>query len=325
MQGIFEVTVRNNRVQYRFTIHRNITILRGNSATGKTTLIDMIAQYARSGIKSGIQLSCDRACIVLTEDHWQQRMAEMAASLIFIDEDSDFIRTEEFAALARQSDCYYIIVTRATLSNLPYSVDEIYELRNVTRGYGGIHRLYTEFHRIYTAPFRSPSATEAASPDLVVVEDSHAGYEFFHAIFAERGITCIAAGGNSNIPSIISMQPAGSNILIIADGAAYGAYMERTLALCRTRNVALFLPESFEWMILSSGLIAGRETREMLDNPAEHIESRQYFSWEQFFTAYLIEHTRDSYLQYQKSKLNPVYLQENERNAIMQQMPELIL
>ncbi len=40
MKGSYEVTVRNNRLQYKFTVQRNITILRGNSATGKTTLIE---------------------------------------------------------------------------------------------------------------------------------------------------------------------------------------------------------------------------------------------------------------------------------------------
>ena len=39
MKGSFEVIVKNRRIQYKFTICRNITILKGDSATGKTTLI----------------------------------------------------------------------------------------------------------------------------------------------------------------------------------------------------------------------------------------------------------------------------------------------
>ena len=34
MRGIHEVVVQNNRVQYKFAIRRNLTILRGDSATG---------------------------------------------------------------------------------------------------------------------------------------------------------------------------------------------------------------------------------------------------------------------------------------------------
>ena len=34
MRGVHEVVVQNNRVQYKFAIRRNLTILRGDSATG---------------------------------------------------------------------------------------------------------------------------------------------------------------------------------------------------------------------------------------------------------------------------------------------------
>ena len=70
MRGIHEVVVQNNRVQYKFAIRRNLTILRGDSATGKSTLIDLIAQYVRDGENSGVVLRCDKPCIVLTSDLW---------------------------------------------------------------------------------------------------------------------------------------------------------------------------------------------------------------------------------------------------------------
>ena len=44
MKGSHDIIVQNNRIQYKFSIRRNLTILRGNSATGKSTLIDLIAQ-----------------------------------------------------------------------------------------------------------------------------------------------------------------------------------------------------------------------------------------------------------------------------------------
>lgn len=140
MKGSYEVMVQNNRIHYRFTINRNITILRGNSATGKSTLISLIAQYARNGEKSGVNLSCQKKCIVVDDEYWQQKITDSQDCLVFIDENAEFIQTTEFASLAKQSTNYYIIVTRINLPNLPYSVDEIYELKNVTRGYGKIKR-----------------------------------------------------------------------------------------------------------------------------------------------------------------------------------------
>ncbi len=49
MKGSIDVLVKNARIQYKSTINRNITILKGDSATGKTTLIDMIANYQQIG------------------------------------------------------------------------------------------------------------------------------------------------------------------------------------------------------------------------------------------------------------------------------------
>jgi molybdopterin-guanine dinucleotide biosynthesis protein len=58
-------------VQYKFTVSRNITILRGDSATGKTTLIEMIAAHQRGGERSGVEIRSDKPCVVLTEQNWE--------------------------------------------------------------------------------------------------------------------------------------------------------------------------------------------------------------------------------------------------------------
>ena len=42
MKGKHKIVVKNNRLHYEFEIKRNITIIKGDSATGKTTLINMI-------------------------------------------------------------------------------------------------------------------------------------------------------------------------------------------------------------------------------------------------------------------------------------------
>lgn len=318
MKGIHEVLVRNNRVQYKFSVRRNLTILRGDSATGKSTLIDLIAQYARDGEKSGVFLRCDKPCTVLSSDVWQMQLSAIQGSILFIDEDHSFVATEEFASRAKASDNYYVIVMRESLPQLPYSVDEIYTLKNKTRSYGQVKRLYTEFEHIYEPESYSHPVQK---PDIVIVEDSNSGYQFFKNVFDQRGIPCIAAAGKSNICAEIEKTDAGSTVLIIADGATFGPEMEKTLAQRRKRNIILFLPESFEWLILSSSLISDRETKQILHSPSDFIESREYFSWERFFTALLIDKTRNSYLYYNKKELNPVYLQDHEKTEIKRLLP----
>ncbi|GAA0791951.1 hypothetical protein GCM10008910_04300 [Faecalicatena orotica] len=42
MRGKHVIKLRDNRVAYELTIQRNITIIRGDSATGKTILLEMM-------------------------------------------------------------------------------------------------------------------------------------------------------------------------------------------------------------------------------------------------------------------------------------------
>lgn len=39
MTGSVHIIVQNERVKYEFVLRRNLTIIRGDSATGKTTLV----------------------------------------------------------------------------------------------------------------------------------------------------------------------------------------------------------------------------------------------------------------------------------------------
>lgn len=48
MKGKHKVIVSTKRLKYDFELRRNLTIIRGDSATGKTTLIDMIRDHVNT-------------------------------------------------------------------------------------------------------------------------------------------------------------------------------------------------------------------------------------------------------------------------------------
>ena len=89
-------------------------------------------------------------------------------------------------------------------------------------------------------------------------------------------------------------------------------------------RVVLYLPESFEWLILNSGVIIDAELEAILEHPENYVDSMQYFSWEQFFTHILIEKTEHSYLKYSKRSLNPTYLHENIKTKILNSMEIIV-
>ena len=96
MKGSVHIKIRNNRVQYKFTLNRNVTILCGNSGTGKTTLIDMVETYT-SNEHSGITLECEKNCVVLSGRYWQDTLKHVNDSIVFIDEGNEFLLKKEFA------------------------------------------------------------------------------------------------------------------------------------------------------------------------------------------------------------------------------------
>ena len=116
------------------------------------------------------------------------------------------------------------------------------------------------------------------------------------------------------------------NVLVVADGAAFGSEMKDISECIITQgNIVLYAPESFEWLILKSGLVTDGDIKTILQEPEAYIESKDYFSWERYFTKLLIERTQDTYLQYQKTKLNPVYLHDKIKHTIISVMQGIIL
>ena len=312
MKGKYSVTIENRRVRYEFTIRRNITIIRGDSATGKTQLLEMLLAYSRQNGDSGVTLHCERPCIVLEAVLWEQSIRSLSRCIIFVDEGNAFVTSETFAKAVLASDNYFVIITRDSLPNLPYSVEEIYGIRTSAK-YAGLKQTYNELYHLYG----NVSADELPMARRAVIEDTNAGFEFFDAVLHER-MQCASAGGKSAIPHVLRDEPAECVTLVIADGAAFGSEMERIERLMNAgRKIALYLPESFEWLILSAQLIDDAEIADILAHPEDHVESTEFSSWERFFTTLLVRKTDGTYLKYSKRKLNPAYLQEKERSAIL--------
>ena len=319
MKGIHKVVVGTKYLKYEFELRRNLTIIRGDSATGKTTLVDMIRTHMNDGESGPVTLNCDKGCYVVEGNLWKGQLDNIQDSIVFIDEGNEFVRTKDFARAIQQTDNYYVIVTREGLPALPYSVEEVYGIRTSGK-YGTLKQSYHSFYRIYP-----DSTTENIKPEKILTEDSNSGYQFFDAVCKEQQIQCDTANGKSNVFSYLKVHK-DEKILVIADGAAFGPEMDRVLQLVQTRkNLALYLPESFEWLILSSGILKDAETTQILQTPSGYIDSKEYFSWEHYFTALLIEKAAGTYLNYTKKTLNEAYLRDGVKNAILGQMQKVEL
>lgn len=88
MRGEYKIRVKNSRNSYSFSLKRNLTVLRGESGRGKTTLFDMIREYNRYGKESGVSISCDRELLAIVGDRWEEDIHSNPGKIIVIDEDS---------------------------------------------------------------------------------------------------------------------------------------------------------------------------------------------------------------------------------------------
>lgn len=319
MKGIHRVVVYTKRLHYEFELRRNITVIRGDSATGKTTLVDMIQEYVNNPSGSPVELICDKKCYVLSGKLWKEQLSGVKDGIVFIDEGNEFVKSDEFARKIKETDNYYVIISREGLPSLPYSVEEIYGIRTSGK-YGTLKRSYHEFYKIYgTDVLRTE-----VKPERIITEDSNSGYQFFCEVCSEYNLKCDSAGGKSNLFHFLN-SGGDEKTLAIADGAAFGSEIDKVIQLLiRRKNLVLYLPESFEWLILLSDVLGDSKIREILDEPYEYIESREYFSWERFFTRLLTEKSEDTYLAYSKKNLNKAYLNDRIKSAIISRMEKII-
>ncbi len=322
MKGAHRIIVETRKIKYDFVINRNITILTGDSGSGKTVLIDMIREYRRYGSDSGVTVSCDRICKTLDNEDWEYQLKETEGSIIFIDEGNRFLFSKRFAELALASDNYFVLATREKLPMLPYSIHEIYGFRKS----GKFHEAKQKYNEIYHL-YGEITDKDGVAPQYVITEDSNAGYEFFSELSRQISISCISANGKSNImKKLQDSERVTGKRLVIVDGAAFGSEMKEVSEyLALSGQVVLYAPESFEWILLSANVVPKVNVRHILQDPADYIDSKQFASWERFFTELLADQTRgDIVWNYSKKKLPRAYLSPRVMNAVKRFMKVIV-
>lgn len=315
MKGKIKIYVKNRHITFHFILERNVTVITGDSGTGKTKLINMIRDYSELGKSSGVTLRCDKPCTVLEGRSWEKILDDTHDSIIFVEESTRFLTSQAFAQAMKKSDNYYVLVTREPLPQIPYSIDCIKQIiKNNSKP--KLDSIYKNIRvkEISGFPY-----------DIVIVEDSKSGFQLFTQATKKWNVQCISAGGKSGILPLLNKYT-DKKILVIADAAALGSEIRELVHFKEISNnkIDFFLPESFEWLILKSAIFArNNRIKNILTEPVDYIESQEFFSWEQFFTNLLVDETKNNpQLQYpaNKSKLPAGYQTETNIEKIVNAM-----
>lgn len=306
MIGTHQVRVSRRRgTSFRFEVRRNVTIVRGDSGTGKTTLYEMVADHTRLGDASGVSIQCDKPCVALTDIDWQNQLEQTRDSIVFVDEGFEPLASEAFARAVFGSDNYFVIFSRSELANLPYSVNEVYRIKTS----GKFHTFEPLYKRKEGERYSLSRVTPKTDFDVLLTEDSKSGLQFFSHRFEDKELRVETSASNSKIMTWL-LDHSDERVFVVADGAAFGPYADRVLKLQHERpeNITVCLPESFEWLLLKSGIVKSEGLGAVLEDPSAHIESASYATWERFFAALLVEPTRGTPFAYKKAELAEAYL-----------------
>lgn len=149
MRGKYHIEISNRKLHFELDIDRKVTVIKGNSGTGKTTLIKMIQGFQEQGNKSGIRLKNEKnisLVVFLATTKWEHELTELRDHIIFVDEAVDYLYSKAFQEAFAESDNYIVIISRSgRFTHLPYSVQSIYQLRSVKGQDGTLTKMY----RIY--------------------------------------------------------------------------------------------------------------------------------------------------------------------------------
>ena len=112
MKGKYHLVIGNKKLVYELDIERQITVIKGNSATGKSTLVDMFSQIFNKK-RTGLHCNMTDKLLVLTgSSDWKFLISVHKNKIFIADEDIEYIQTKEFADFIRLNDNYFIFITR---------------------------------------------------------------------------------------------------------------------------------------------------------------------------------------------------------------------
>ena len=112
----------------------------------------MLYEYLRVGRESGYAVTAEVSYYVYLRREvgrdWKDALLTLRDTIIFIEENNDFVFSKEFAEFVKNSGNYFVLVNRAPFKMLPYSIHEIYAI--VTNGKRtDVKESYHELKEIY--------------------------------------------------------------------------------------------------------------------------------------------------------------------------------
>lgn len=114
------ITIDSPHVSYEFDVRSKCTILRGDSATGKTTLIRLLDSGAARISSGGLNLVRLPRSNIFGWDNWVEEIMSIPENILLYTDEGDLkeLSLEMQGVLARLSAAY-LLITREMLTGIP--------------------------------------------------------------------------------------------------------------------------------------------------------------------------------------------------------------
>lgn len=301
MLGKYYVDIGNKYKQFHIEIEHRINVIKGNSASGKTTLIKFTVQFLRSGKSSGIKCDTNADNLVVLDkgDDYENIINRFRGSntILFADEQVDFIKSKDFIRVLDDSGLYIVIISRRRVKYFDYSIKALYNIVTESRGKCS----YSYLNRLYTGDGFT------VQPDIMITEDSNSGFEAMNNMLKCK---VISAHGKDNVVSKLDEIVAVNRVIcIFVDGDAFGRNIESVISWSELyknkRKLCIFIPDSFEWLLLK---ICNAYSRE-LSETYNFANTLEYKSWERYYVDLLNRYLDENNIHYfyDKGKLGDVW------------------
>ncbi len=138
MLGKYVIDIKSKLINYTLELERSITIIKGCSGTGKTTLIDMLKAFERkkiSNIKVSVTNNAQLHVIKDEDDLYSIDKYRGSNVILFMDEEFGYaVKDNRFLRLLKNSGCYFVFITRHGTGKLTYAISSLCYLKLVHNG-----------------------------------------------------------------------------------------------------------------------------------------------------------------------------------------------
>lgn len=259
------VHIKTNRLEYKFEINGKYTLIKGNSATGKTTFYDLV--LAMNSNPAAVQNLSAAKVIAVPAVFENFRVEQFSNCILVIDEDCTLFNRKDAASIFMGSNNYFIIINRSLKINyLPVHVDNVFAIKSS----GKFHTLERIYHRY--------SLENMCVPEVIITEDSRSGFLFLRDFLTkylkkndilitpavesdvERGdISKKNAGASKISTSIQAYAKKGvKHILVVYDAAAFAPFidvLQNVIKQLSYMSINVLDWDSFEAYVLNSPML----------------------------------------------------------------------